>query len=77
MDEKSEFYKAAYWKFEGSHVRLTAYNERDLPSQEMAELAFQRARHMNLQPLYLRVYFGEFLRHGFDAFYAPCEVPHV
>lgn len=66
MEAKSEFFKAAYWKFEGRMIRLTSFNERTLPDHELAVLAFHRARAFKLEPLYKRVFFGEFLRFGRD-----------
>lgn len=62
----SEFFLALYWKFDGRMIRLTTYDERNLPDAEQTEIAFRRARQMNLSPLYMRVFSGSFLRFGPD-----------
>lgn len=62
----SEFFQALYWLFEGRMLRLTTYDERKLSDHEQTEIAFRRARAWNLNPIYLRVFSGSFLRYGPD-----------
>ena len=79
----SEFFQALYWKFEGRMIRLTTYDERNLSDAEQTEIAFRRARAWNLNPIYMRVFSGSFLRYGPDdmvahyedgnGFVVPCE----
>lgn len=66
MNTAAEFFRALYWSHEGRDVRLTTYNERDLPEHVLTPLAFERARRQNLSPIYMRIRFGEFMRHGND-----------
>jgi hypothetical protein len=62
----TEFFRALYWSYEGRDVRLTMYKERDLPDAALTRLAFARARRAGLSPIFQRVFWGEFLRHGND-----------
>lgn len=64
--QPSEFFQALYWKFEGRMIRLTTFDERNLPDAEQTEIAFRRARAWNLSPVYMRVFNGSFLRYGPD-----------
>ena len=66
LHQPSEFFKALYWKFEGRMIRLTTYDERNLADAEQTEIAFRRARDWKLNPLYMRVFAGSFLRYGPD-----------
>lgn len=61
-----EFFRALYWHYEGRDIRLTTFQERDLPDATLVPLAFQRARSMELSPLFNRISWGQFLRHGND-----------
>lgn len=58
----AEFYRAAYWSYDGRDVRLTEYSERNMHDAVLLALAFDRARAQNLTHLYMRVTIGEFLR---------------
>ena len=64
--QSSEFFQALYWKFEGRMIRLTTYNERNLTDAEQTEIAYRRAREWRLNPVYMRIFAGSFLRYGPD-----------
>lgn len=64
--QPSEFFQALYWKYEGRMIRLTTYDERNMPDIELAEIAFRRARAWELSPYYMRIFNGSFLRYGPD-----------
>lgn len=57
-----EFFRAAYWSFQSRDVRLTEYEERNLPRMELHMIAVTRAREQGLTPIYERIAIGEFLR---------------
>lgn len=59
---KQKFFRAAFWHYEGRDVRLTEYEERDMPRTDLFALAFARAKEQGLTPLWQRIQFGEFLR---------------
>lgn len=68
--QPSEFFQALYWKYEGRMIRLTTYDERNLPDSELTEIAFRRARAWELSPYYMRIFTGSFLRYGPDSMIA-------